>query len=1152
VTEQFILSLTHPVLRDHTVYGQHILPGLAYVDFLYQCFRSRGHEPLALELRNLRIFHPLVVNRDRPLRCEVDISAGHADSWKIAVRAAPMHGNRNGDERIRYVTAEMHPARPVFTETLDVVAIRSAAKAAQLSQVYAGCRDRELVHGGFMRAEGAVYATDDAIYADVAVGAEAARDADHVLFQPALLDGAAVGMQAGLGASATTHETALALPLSCGSFRASALLQRDCVVRVRRESLRQRGDVSFLGMDFFSTAGAKVAELTDLACKVVRDPSSIDERRAWSSSGLAPAPVAGRTVRAARGEWEAFLQRLVGARLHRPARDIDPSSPYYELGLKSADMLELVVEIEGELDMALPPTLLFEYTTIDELAAHLAERSEPIARSPRVAVRAVQDVVGRRDPVEPRGDPADVAIIGIAIRCPNARTVEEYWDNLATGRDCITEIPPTRWDVGRHYHADKRRLETSYSKWGGFIDGVDEFDPLLFRISPNDAALIDPQQRLFLQSVWTVFEATGYTRRRLRDVYQSRVGVYVGAMYQHYSMIPTDVVRQSATALSSYSAIANRVSQFFGLSGPSISVDTMCSSSTVAIHLACRDLLSDDCRLAVAGGVNISIHPRKYVGLAQAQLLASSPFRGPFADGDGFVPGEAVGVVLLKPLARAIADGDTVLAVIKATATNHCGQGNGVAVPHVDAERELIEETLRRAGVDARTVTYVEAAATGAAAADAVEMAALQRAFAPATSDVGFCAIGSVKSSIGHAEAASGTTQIIKVVLQLQHGLLAPAIKTEPANPAIAFDGTPFYVERNLTPWMRPVVATDGQEQQWPRRALINSFGAGGSNASVLIEEYAGPPVPAAPAESEDQTELVLFSAADGERLQMLVQQMMCFLRSRQELRLRDIAYTLQCGREPLPARVAFIASDRRQLLDSMNAYLAGSEPAAESDMTPTMYRGDVVHDRTELRTLGSGAVGEAVVQLLLGSRDLPKLALLWTRGVEVAWEALPREDARIVTLPTYPFKRQRYWLPPADDTRATSAPEAVETKELRDALSRASRAAPMSSSDNRAERPQVELPRTDLECAIAAVWEDVLGVRGIGVVDRFLDLGGTSLTGGQVIVRLRDLYGVDVPVRALIAHDATIATVAVEIVSALAELHQDEIAEHLSAIAET
>ncbi|MEU1026749.1 polyketide synthase, partial [Streptomyces sp. NPDC005904] len=466
----------------------------------------------------------------------------------------------------------------------------------------------------------------------------------------------------------------------------------------------------------------------------------------------------------------------------------------------------------------------------------------------------------------------DIAIIGIGGRYPDARNLTEFWENLRRGHDAVTEIPRDRWDADAHFAADHAAPGTSYGKWGGFLADVDAFDSLFFRIPPSQAKLMDPQERLFLEAAWSALENAGYPPSRLprpRFGGQGRdVGVFAGVMWGDYAQLAAEEAARGNhhTVLANRSAIANQVSYFGDFRGPSVVVDTACSASLVALHQACESVRRGECRYAVAGGVNVSAHPSKYAHLSRMRMLSTDGRCRSFgAGGDGYVPGEGVGAVLLKRLSEAVADGDHIHAVIKATAVNHGGRTGGYTVPNPQAQQALIEEALDRAGIDPRTIGYVEAHGTGTALGDPIEHTALRQAFADATRRPGTIALGSVKSNIGHLEGAAGIAGVTKAVLQLSHGQLVPSLHSEETNPIIDFDRSPFRVQRALTDWARPVIETDGVRIEQPRRASVSSFGAGGTNAHVILEEYRAPEErPAAPPSGP---ELLVLSARNPERL---------------------------------------------------------------------------------------------------------------------------------------------------------------------------------------------------------------------------------------------------------------------------------------------
>ncbi|OMG71009.1 amino acid adenylation domain-containing protein, partial [Burkholderia ubonensis] len=565
--------------------------------------------------------------------------------------------------------------------------------------------------------------------------------------------------------------------------------------------------------------------------------------RHWLAATPAAKPATHDATHALEARVHAFLVRELADATGIPAARITVDSPLEALGLNSMIIQALNVRLARDFP-ALPKTVFFEHRTLRSLAAYLSNAHRPalltllgVAKAGSVDVPPVAPVAraaARRALPAGDADADAIAIVGLAGRYPQADTLDALWRNLADGRDCIDEVPRERWDVRRQAVVDG---PVQPSRWGGFLRDVDAFDPLFFNISPLDAERMDPQERLVLQTAWQAFEDAGYSRSALETHYQGRVGVFIGVMYSEYQLLPG--AGQQLGVSGSYGSIANRVSYVLNLRGPSLAIDTMCSSSLTAIHLACESIRRGDCRCALAGGVNLSLHPNKYVTHALLNMPSSDGRCHSFgADGDGFVPGEGVGAVLLKPLGEAIADGDHIHGVIRATSINHGGKTNGYTVPNPDAQQALIAEALTRGGIDARAISYVEAHGTGTALGDPIEIAGLSRAFSEYTSDRQYCALGSVKSNIGHAESAAGIAGLTKVLLQMRHGQLAPSLHARTLNPNIAFEDTPFVVQQALAEWTRPVLDLDGERREYPRIAGVSSFGAGGANAHVIVEEY--------------------------------------------------------------------------------------------------------------------------------------------------------------------------------------------------------------------------------------------------------------------------------------------------------------------------
>ena len=423
-----------------------------------------------------------------------------------------------------------------------------------------------------------------------------------------------------------------------------------------------------------------------------------------------------------------------------------------------------------------------------------------------------------------------IAIVGLGCRFPGADGPEAFWRLLSTGTDAIREVPAERWDVERFYDPVAGRPGRMNTRWGGFLDRVDRFDPGFFGISTREAASMDPQQRLILEVVWEALEHAGLAREH---VAQSATGVYIGVSNFDYARRgerapeSIDVYSGIGAALS---IIANRVSYFLDLRGPSLAIDSACSSSLVAVHAACRSLLAGECDMAIAGGVNVMLGPEPTIAFSQARMMAGDGRCKTFdARADGYVRGEGAGVVILKPLARARADGDLVVAVIRGSAVNQDGFSNGLTAPNPKAQEAVILAACRDAGVARGELDYVEAHGTGTALGDPIEAKALGKVLAAGRPEGSTCALGSVKTNIGHLESAAGIAGLIKVALSLEHRQIPPSLHYRSPNPHIPFDSLPLAVQRELGPWPNGTRALAG----------VSSFGFGGTNAHVVLETAA-------------------------------------------------------------------------------------------------------------------------------------------------------------------------------------------------------------------------------------------------------------------------------------------------------------------------
>jgi acyl transferase domain-containing protein/acyl carrier protein len=532
----------------------------------------------------------------------------------------------------------------------------------------------------------------------------------------------------------------------------------------------------------------------------------------------------------------------------------------------------------------------------------------------------------------------DIAIIGMSCRFPGARGPEEFWQRLAAGDELISRF--SNEDLLSSGVDEASLDDPSYVTAEGVIEGIDLFDAAFFGFNPREAEVMDPQQRLFLEAAWEALENAAYDP----GTYRGRIGVYAGSSlnaYQLNSLYSSPGVAELVGAFQasiggSRDHLPTQVSYRLNLTGPSINVQTACSTSLVAVHLACQALLGRECDIALAGGVSIAVpHGHGYRFEAGGILSPDGHCRAFDADAAGTVPGSGLGIIVLKRMSDAMADGDLIHAVIKGTAVNNDGALKaGYTAPSVEGQASVVQEALAMANVDATSIQYIEAHGTGTPLGDPIEVAAITQAFRSYTDRKKFCRIGSVKTNIGHLDAAAGVAGLIKTVLALEHGQMPPSLHFKEPNPQIDFAESPFYVGSALSDWKR------GDD---PRRAGVSSFGIGGTNAHVILEE--APPAAAARAATNAARpcELIVISAMTPSALDTAARNLMDRMRERPELNLHDVAYTLQVGRKGFVHRRVIVCQgieDAVAKLESVDQPVALSGEALEGRRVAFVFPG--------------------------------------------------------------------------------------------------------------------------------------------------------------------------------------------------------------------
>ena len=598
-------------------------------------------------------------------------------------------------------------------------------------------------------------------------------------------------------------------------------------------------------------------------------------------------------------EWlVAKLANLIGVDL----REIDVREPFASYGLGSTEAVSLSGELADWLGRKVPADLAYEYPTIQTLAQHLADSSDgPFLAHTRDAHQEVA--------LEP------IAIIGIGCRFPGSTGPEAFWDSIRDGLDEITVVPADRFNLEHVYDPDPKVPGKINTRWGGFLDGVDQFDPQFFGISPREAERMDPQQRVLLEVTWEALEDAGQAPQKIVG---SHTGVFVGisnndyGRHQFSNFNRIDAYAGTGNALS---IAANRISYLFDFRGPSLAIDTACSSSLVAVHLACSSLRNRESTLALAGGVNLILSPAITINFTKAGVMAPDGRCKAFdASANGYVRSEGVGLVVLKPLSRAVADGDPIYAVILGSAVNQDGRSNGLMAPNPLAQEAVLRQAYANASISPGDVQYVEAHGTGTLLGDPIEAKALGKVLSTGREPGRLCAIGSVKTNIGHCEAAAGIAGLIKVALSLKHAEIPASLHFQKPNPHIPFDELSLHVQTRPGPWSGGI---------GPPLAGVSSFGFGGTNAHVVLQQATQSQGETYQVAESKSCYLLPLSARSPETLKAIARTYRNFLAT-SEFSLDDICYSAGVRRNHHDYRLAVSGNSSQQLIEGLEAFLSG------------------------------------------------------------------------------------------------------------------------------------------------------------------------------------------------------------------------------------
>ena len=663
--------------------------------------------------------------------------------------------------------------------------------------------------------------------------------------------------------------------------------------------------------------------------------------------------------------------------------DVGLDDSFFDVGGHSLLLADLQFKLKERLDLDVPLLEIFRYPTVRMLVEAFAPRSEAV----------VPQTPARRERTTVRAAGHDIAVIGLSGRFPGAPDVEQLWSNLRDGVESVrffTEeelaatVPP------------ELLSDPNYVKALAILDDIDQFDAGFFGVNPREAQVMDPQHRVFLEQAWNALETAGYDSTR----YDGAIGVFAGAgasayafnLASHPELLATTGTF-AATVLTDGSSLPTRTSYALDLKGPSVFVSTACSTSLVAIHLACQSLRAGESDMALAGGVSVTPIKVGYLYQEDAYLSPDGHCRAFDAQGRGTVGGSGAGVVVLKRLEDAIADGDTIRAIIRGSAINNDGAGKiGFTAPSIQGQAAVIGDALADAGVPAESISYVEAHGTGTTLGDPIEVAGLTQAYRAQTDKTGFCAIGSVKTNFGHTDTAAGVAGFIKTVLSLEHGQIPPNLNFTAPNPAIDFANSTFFVNAQLRPW---------QQVDGVRRAGVSSFGIGGTNAHVILEEAEQEPGGA----TRRDHQLLVLSARSAEALDRAAERLAQHLTDSDQP-LADVAYTLQMGRRAFRHRRAVVGRDREDAVRSLQSEQRIAGTAMDRPEVVFLFPGggtqyvNMGRDLYESEPLFRAQMDECaeILEPVLG---LNLLSVLYphSAGVHAAREALQRTSLALPAL---------------------------------------------------------------------------------------------------------------------------------------------------------
>ncbi|WP_342776383.1 type I polyketide synthase [Streptomyces armeniacus] len=935
------LSLrAQPWLAEHRIGGAAVVPSTAFLELAVRA----GDQVGCAHVRELLLEAPLVLPEQGAVQLQLRVEEPDGNGARmLGVYGRPEAAGPDAPWT-RHAGGVLDP-RPVRAghDAFDFAAWPPPGAApVETDGLYERLAGTGFGYGSTFRGLRAAWQHGDDVYAEVTLGdgesaSGAGAQAGRFGLHPALLDAAlhplGLGLPAGLGAGRMLFAWNGAALYAAGATTLRVRLARTGADTVSLQAADGSGQ-PVLAVDSMLLRQADTARIGEAAAPAAAPQTApkAPERRTAAQA----APDASGVVRRMAGRPEAERKRALLTAVRTQVavvlgydgpQDVDAARSFTDIGFTSLTAVELRNQLSAELGVTLPATMVFDHPTPAELAAHLdgelfgTGAADALART---ATGAALDT----DPV---------VIVGMSCRYPGGVTnPDDLWELVASGGDGISPFPADRgWDLNALYHADPDNPGTCYTREGGFLHDASRFDPAFFGISPREATSMDPQQRLLLEASWEALERVGMDPGAARG---SRTGVFAGVTYQDY----TTLLAASEESYEGYvgtgnspSVLSGRISYVLGLEGPAVTVDTACSSSLVALHLAVQALRQGECDLALAGGVTVMSTPGSLIEFSRQRALAENGRCKPYsADADGASWAEGVGVLAVERLSDARRNGHPVLAVVKGSALNQDGSSNGLTAPNGPSQQRVIRQALASARLGTADVDVVEGHGTGTTLGDPIEAQALLATYGQDRPEGRPLWLGSLKSNVGHSQAAAGVGGVIKMVEAIRHGVLPQTLYADDPSPHV--DWTTGDVQLLNT-------AREWPETGRPRRAGVSSFGMSGTNAHVIIEQAPDAPAPAAPAEDRDRSALpvvpVALSGRTEEALREQARRLRAHLLARPGTDLTDLGHSLAVSRTAFEHRAVLPAADR-EALDAQLREIADGGLVSATDAVTGLARG--------------------------------------------------------------------------------------------------------------------------------------------------------------------------------------------------------------------